>query len=160
MTPPPPQPIPRIVPVLTSLVQSYGLDSLDNADGPASDAKPRSGGMTHLEHFGDGKRAGLYRLVRHPSYTGLLVAFLGLGVFFANWLSIFGLLGCFSAALSKAPDQRLRRTVARFRFAPPLNRTEHRPRFRGAGDGATRHPDDPGAYFFFGGVLGVGWGFG
>jgi len=37
-------------------------------------------------------QAGLYRLVRHPSYTGLLVAFLGLGVFFANWLSIFGLL--------------------------------------------------------------------
>ncbi len=35
---------------------------------------------------------GLYRLVRHPSYTGLLVAFLGLGVFFSNWLSIFGLL--------------------------------------------------------------------
>jgi protein-S-isoprenylcysteine O-methyltransferase len=37
-------------------------------------------------------QAGLYRLVRHPSYTGLLVAFLGLGVFFANWLSIVGLL--------------------------------------------------------------------
>ena len=35
---------------------------------------------------------GLYRVVRHPSYTGLLVAFLGLGVFFANWLSIVGLL--------------------------------------------------------------------
>jgi protein-S-isoprenylcysteine O-methyltransferase Ste14 len=37
-------------------------------------------------------QAGLYRLVRHPSYTGLLVAFLGLGVFYANWLSILGLL--------------------------------------------------------------------
>jgi protein-S-isoprenylcysteine O-methyltransferase len=37
-------------------------------------------------------QTGLYRLVRHPSYTGLLIAFLGLGVFFANWLSIFGLL--------------------------------------------------------------------
>ncbi|MFI5167065.1 MAG: methyltransferase family protein [Thermoanaerobaculales bacterium] len=37
-------------------------------------------------------QAGLYRLVRHPSYSGLLVAFLGLGVFFANWLSILGLL--------------------------------------------------------------------
>jgi protein-S-isoprenylcysteine O-methyltransferase len=37
-------------------------------------------------------QAGLYRLVRHPSYTGLLMAFLGLGVFFANWLSILGLL--------------------------------------------------------------------
>ena len=37
-------------------------------------------------------QAGLYRLVRHPSYTGLLVTFLGLGVYFANWLSILGLL--------------------------------------------------------------------
>lgn len=35
---------------------------------------------------------GLYRYMRHPSYTGLLIAFLGYGVFFANWLSILGLL--------------------------------------------------------------------
>lgn len=34
----------------------------------------------------------MYRFVRHPSYAGLLLAFIGLGVFFANWLSIFGLL--------------------------------------------------------------------
>jgi len=32
--------------------------------------------------------AGPYRYVRHPSYTGLLLAFLGLGVFFGNWLSV------------------------------------------------------------------------
>jgi protein-S-isoprenylcysteine O-methyltransferase Ste14 len=31
---------------------------------------------------------GIYRLVRHPSYTGGLLSFLGLGVSFANWLSI------------------------------------------------------------------------
>ncbi len=37
-------------------------------------------------------QAGPYRFIRHPSYTGLLLAFLGLGVFFANWLSILGLL--------------------------------------------------------------------
>src|SRR5215813_7935518 len=37
-------------------------------------------------------QSGIYGFVRHPSYTGLLVAFLGLGVFFANWLSIVGLL--------------------------------------------------------------------
>ena len=37
-------------------------------------------------------QTGLYRFIRHPSYTGLLVAFLGLGVFFANWLSMLGLL--------------------------------------------------------------------
>jgi protein-S-isoprenylcysteine O-methyltransferase len=35
---------------------------------------------------------GLYRYVRHPSYTGLLIAFLGLGMVSANWLSIVVLL--------------------------------------------------------------------
>ena len=42
---------------------------------------------------------GLYRLVRHPSYTGLYLAFLGLGLFFANWLSIVGLLFPITLAL-------------------------------------------------------------
>ena len=32
--------------------------------------------------------AGPYRYMRHPSYTGLRLAFLGLGVFFGNWLSV------------------------------------------------------------------------
>jgi protein-S-isoprenylcysteine O-methyltransferase len=32
---------------------------------------------------------GPYRLVRHPSYTGALLAFLGMGLVMANWLSIF-----------------------------------------------------------------------
>jgi protein-S-isoprenylcysteine O-methyltransferase Ste14 len=32
-------------------------------------------------------RRGLYRVVRHPSYTGLLLRYLGLGFAFANWLS-------------------------------------------------------------------------
>ena len=36
--------------------------------------------------------AGPYRYVRHPSYTGLLLAFLGLGVFFGNWLSLVVLM--------------------------------------------------------------------
>ncbi|HSP16084.1 MAG TPA: isoprenylcysteine carboxylmethyltransferase family protein [Thermoanaerobaculia bacterium] len=31
---------------------------------------------------------GLYGIVRHPSYTGSLVSFLGLGVAFANWVSL------------------------------------------------------------------------
>lgn len=35
---------------------------------------------------------GLYRYVRHPSYAGLLLAFLGLGVFFRNWLSVLVLV--------------------------------------------------------------------
>lgn len=34
---------------------------------------------------------GPYRYVRHPSYTGMLVAFLGVGVYFGNWLSIAAL---------------------------------------------------------------------
>ncbi|MBV8858605.1 MAG: isoprenylcysteine carboxylmethyltransferase family protein [Acidobacteria bacterium] len=32
-------------------------------------------------------RRGLYGLVRHPSYTGLLVRYLGFGLALANWLS-------------------------------------------------------------------------
>ena len=35
---------------------------------------------------------GLYRFVRHPSYSGLLLAFFGLGLFFANWLSLLVLM--------------------------------------------------------------------
>lgn len=37
-------------------------------------------------------QTGLYRAVRHPSYAGLLMAFLGLGLFFASWLSLVLLL--------------------------------------------------------------------
>ena len=44
---------------------------------------------------------GLYRFMRHPSYTGLLVAFLGLGVSLANWLSIIALLVPIAAAVLK-----------------------------------------------------------
>jgi protein-S-isoprenylcysteine O-methyltransferase len=32
-------------------------------------------------------RSGLYGLVRHPSYTGLLLRYLGFGLALANWLS-------------------------------------------------------------------------
>ncbi|MFL6257596.1 MAG: methyltransferase family protein, partial [Pyrinomonadaceae bacterium] len=32
-------------------------------------------------------RQGLYGLVRHPSYTGLLLRYFGFGLAFANWLS-------------------------------------------------------------------------
>jgi len=35
---------------------------------------------------------GPYRFVRHPSYSGLLLAFIGLGVSFQSWLSILVLL--------------------------------------------------------------------
>lgn len=31
---------------------------------------------------------GPYRYVRHPSYTGILIAFLGVGVYCGNWVSL------------------------------------------------------------------------
>jgi protein-S-isoprenylcysteine O-methyltransferase len=34
---------------------------------------------------------GIYRYVRHPSYSGLLLAFAGLGVFFGTWLALSAL---------------------------------------------------------------------
>jgi protein-S-isoprenylcysteine O-methyltransferase Ste14 len=44
-------------------------------------------------------RDGLYSVVRHPSYTGLLLAFLGLGFAFGNWLSLAALMVPVTAAL-------------------------------------------------------------
>ena len=32
--------------------------------------------------------SGLYRVLRHPSYTGSLISFAGLGISFSNWLSV------------------------------------------------------------------------
>jgi len=34
------------------------------------------------------KTDGLYRLVRHPSYSGALIAFLGFGLALGNWMSL------------------------------------------------------------------------
>jgi protein-S-isoprenylcysteine O-methyltransferase len=33
-------------------------------------------------------RSGIYKYLRHPSYSGSIVSFLGLGLVFVNWLSI------------------------------------------------------------------------
>jgi protein-S-isoprenylcysteine O-methyltransferase Ste14 len=33
-------------------------------------------------------KTGLYKHLRHPSYTGLLLRYLGLGLAYANWLSL------------------------------------------------------------------------
>ena len=44
-------------------------------------------------------RTGLYRLVRHPSYSGLLLVFLGLGFSLGNWLSVAVIVVPFFAAL-------------------------------------------------------------
>jgi protein-S-isoprenylcysteine O-methyltransferase len=43
---------------------------------------------------------GPFRYVRHPSYTGLLLAFLGLGVSFGSWLSVAVLMVPIVFALS------------------------------------------------------------
>jgi protein-S-isoprenylcysteine O-methyltransferase len=37
-------------------------------------------------------RRGPYRLLRHPSYTGSLLTFLGFGLGFGNWLSLLAVL--------------------------------------------------------------------
>ena len=42
---------------------------------------------------------GLYRYLRHPSYTGLLVTFAGLGVFFGDVLSLALVTGPVSTAI-------------------------------------------------------------
>ncbi len=44
-------------------------------------------------------RTGLYCLVRHPSYSGLLLLFLGMGLSFGNWLSLAVIVAPFLAAL-------------------------------------------------------------
>lgn len=44
-------------------------------------------------------RTGLFRLVRHPSYSGLLLLFLGMGLSFGNWLSLAAVFVPFLAAL-------------------------------------------------------------
>lgn len=44
-------------------------------------------------------RSGIYRHVRHPSYSGLLLAFVGLGFAFDNWVSLAVMLSPIVAAL-------------------------------------------------------------
>ena len=45
--------------------------------------------------------AGPYRLIRHPSYTGLLITLLGFGLSLTNnWLSLLVMMGCALLGLS------------------------------------------------------------
>lgn len=56
-------------------------------------------------------RSGLYKHVRHPAYTGALVAHLGLGLCFSNWFSLaFSSIPYFVAAFyrMRVEDQALR----------------------------------------------------
>ena len=45
-------------------------------------------------------QTGPYRFVRHPSYSGLLLAFLGVGVALGNWVSLLVLMVPISIALA------------------------------------------------------------
>jgi protein-S-isoprenylcysteine O-methyltransferase Ste14 len=45
------------------------------------------------------QRAGLYRIVRHPSYLGMLIIFLAIGVHSRNWLALAVVLVPTTAAL-------------------------------------------------------------
>jgi protein-S-isoprenylcysteine O-methyltransferase Ste14 len=42
---------------------------------------------------------GPYRVLRHPSYTGLLLAFAGIGVMLGNWVSTVGSVGLLLVAV-------------------------------------------------------------
>ena len=44
-------------------------------------------------------RTGVYGYVRHPSYSGMLLSFLGVGVAFDNWLSLVVIVVPITAAL-------------------------------------------------------------
>lgn len=44
-------------------------------------------------------QTGPYRFVRHPSYAGLQLSFVGLGVYFGSWLSLGVLLAPITAAV-------------------------------------------------------------
>ena len=42
---------------------------------------------------------GPYRVVRHPSYTGLLIAFLGCGLMLGNWVGLLASLALILVAI-------------------------------------------------------------
>jgi protein-S-isoprenylcysteine O-methyltransferase Ste14 len=62
---------------------------------------------------------GIYRYVRHPGYLGQLMVFLGIGMAFANWLSLLGLLAptfvAFSRRISVEESVLLKQFPARYR---------------------------------------------
>jgi protein-S-isoprenylcysteine O-methyltransferase len=73
---------------------------------------------------------GPYRFIRHPSYTGALLGFIGLGITYANWLSLIIIvlpvlaafqrrIGIEEAALSQALGKRYTQYMARTRRLIP-----------------------------------------
>jgi protein-S-isoprenylcysteine O-methyltransferase Ste14 len=68
---------------------------------------------------------GLYRYLRHPSYTGLLLRYFGFGLAFANWLSlllIFLPLFCAVCYRIQVEEQALLRAFGR-QYADYASRT-------------------------------------
>ncbi len=69
---------------------------------------------------------GPYRLIRHPSYTGLLIMFLGFGLSSANWLSLLALMGCALLGLSYriAVEERVLQEHLGVRYQEYMRRTK------------------------------------
>jgi len=69
---------------------------------------------------------GLYKYVRHPSYAGLLLAFLGLGVFFHSWLSLTALIVPITLAVANriAKEEAVLRTALGASYADYCARTK------------------------------------
>jgi protein-S-isoprenylcysteine O-methyltransferase len=62
-------------------------------------------------------QTGVYRFARHPSYTGMMLVFVGMGLAFYNWLSLV----CLLLPISLAVGNRIRheeRTLAAALGAP------------------------------------------
>jgi protein-S-isoprenylcysteine O-methyltransferase Ste14 len=51
-------------------------------------------GVVHVQADHEVIRRGPYRLVRHPSYAGALVAVVGLGLTFQNWAALILYVAC------------------------------------------------------------------
>lgn len=51
-------------------------------------------GVVHVQADHQVVTAGPYRVLRHPSYAGAMVAVLGLGLAFGNVVSLLALVGC------------------------------------------------------------------
>lgn len=76
-----------------------------------------------FQHQGK-RRVG--RNLHHPSYSGLLLAFLGLGVFFANWLSLVALAVPITLGLAS----RIAKGEAALRTAPGASYSDYGARTR------------------------------